>query len=343
MKIKKVLILSVMGLILWAAWGSKVNAEEDINYAHLQDEPIRIAVGDWSTLEDLQHRLMAVPKESIFIYVEAEGLNMRETAQRIKLCWDVNHNRNHYSVSISDTIEQAQDSDVLWPFLGLFGEEGESIMKQAAEEEDSYISFIRLEHVDDLEICTFEVRADRRKQYHLLITGEREDTEIELQHLVIPATWYTSYDYWTWFGRYMISQVDLNFDGEKDLLIHEGSSWGSGGAWNNYRAVVWDKNAEEFVWYPSFPEQISHLDFENERVIDRYRSGASYEAVCEYGVVDGEYTKTRELVLEYHGETSTCTLSYYEMGVLVKEYDATDMDTEEVAALYPDLDYWWRG
>ena len=343
MKMKRVLILSAMGLLLWAAWGREVYAEEDINFAHLENEPIRIVVEDWSALEDLQHRLTAVPKESIFIHVEAEGLNMRETAWRTKLCWDVNHGRNHYSVSISDTIEQAQDSDVLLPFLGLFGEEAEAIMKQAAEEEDSYISFVRLEHVDGLDICTFEVRADRRKQYHLLITGEREDTEIELQHLVIPATWYTSYDYWTWFGRYMISRVDLNFDGEEDLLIHEGSSWGSGGAWNNYRAVVWDKTSEEFVWYPSFPEQISHLDFENERVIDRYRSGASYEAVCEYGVVDGEYAKKRELIWEYHGETSTCTLSYYVMGALIKSYDATDMDTEAIAALYPDLDYWWRG
>ncbi|MCH5263289.1 MAG: hypothetical protein J1F42_10275 [Lachnospiraceae bacterium] len=343
MKIKKVLILSVMGFILWAAWGSKVNAEEDINYAHLQEEPIRIAVEDWSTLEELQHRLTAVPKDSIFIHVKSEGLNMRETAQRVKLCWNVNHSRNHYSVSISDAVEQAQDSDVLRPFLGLFGEEAEAIMKQAAEEEDSYISFIRLERVDELEICTFEVRADREKQYHLLITGEREDTKVEFQHLVIPATWYTSYGYWTWFGRYVISQVDLNFDGEKDLLIHEGSSWGSGGAWNNYRAVVWDKTVEEFVWYSSFPEQISHLDFENKRVVDRYQSGVGYEVVCEYGVVDGEYAKTRELIWEYHGETGTCTLSYCEMGILVKEYDATNMDLDEIATLYPDLDYWWRG
>lgn len=204
---KRALIPGILGLILWLVSGNEVNAEGDINYAYLEDDPIRIAVEDWSALEDLQHRLTAVPKESIFIHVEAEGLNMRETARRIKLCWDVNHSRNHYSVSISDTIEQAQDSDVLLPFLGLFGEEAEAIMKQAAEEEDSYISFVRLEHVDGLNICTFEVRADRRKQYHLLITGEREDTEIELQHLVIPATWYTSYDYWTWFGRYMISRV----------------------------------------------------------------------------------------------------------------------------------------
>lgn len=341
---KRTLIPGILGLILWLISGSEVNAEGDINYAYLEDDPIRIVVEDWSDLEELQHRLAAVPKESLFINVEAQGLNMRETARRIKLCWDVNHSRNHYAVSISYAVEQTQDLNGLLPFLGLFGEEAEAIMKQEAEEEDSYISFIRLERVDGLDICTFEVRADREEQYHLLITGEREDTEVAFQHLVIPTTWHIAgYDYWTWFGRYMISQVDINFDGEKDLLIHEGFSWASAGTWNDYRAAVWDKTAEKFIYYPSFPDRLIYLDFENERVIDYYRSEISCKEISEYGVVDGEYVRTRELIRKYHVETNTCTLTYYEMGVLIKKYDVTDMDTEEIAALYPDLDYWWRG
>ena len=172
-----------------------------------------------------------------------------------------------------------------------------------------------------------------------MFVGEWEETEVPFQYLVIPAT--DTYKYGVLFGRYNISQVDVNYDGKEDLLIHEGVSSGSGGTCGDYRAVVWEEDKKEFVWYPSFPEMLVFLEFNERKMIDRYRSGSSYEAVCEYSMVDGEYVKTRELVWEH--EIIASTLFYYEMGVLVEQHDVTEMDRDEVMSLYPDLDYWMRG
>ena len=84
-------------------------------------------------------------------------------------------------------------------------------------------------------------------------------------------------------------------------------------------------------------------------MIEYYRLGAPEERVTEYKVVDGEYTATRELAwitdtITYN-ETGNLidTLFYYEMGVLVREHDVTDMTSDEIYELYPDLDYWQRG
>lgn len=306
MKIKRAWLLCIIILLAWAAWGSRANVEEDTE---------------------------EVPGE-------ASEKNVEEI---LKQCQE--KNIDNLTISEDYPNQWAEDSDALIPFLDLFGEEAGAIMRRTAEEEDSYVSFLRLERIDGLDICSFAVRVSEEEQYHVMVRGEWEDTEISFQHMVIPSTGchkVHGHSYGELSG-YGILQVDLNFDGEKDLLIHEGSSWGSGGTWDNYRAAVWDKTAEEFIYYSSFPEQLVYLDFENERVIDYYRSEISCKGISEYGVVDGEYVRTRELIWKYHVETDTSTLSYYEMGVLVKQHDVSGLDRDEVAELYPDLDYWVYG
>lgn len=319
-----------------------------VDYNHVTEQPIYINLEDWKTLEETEHRLTSVPKESLNIYVASEELNMQDAAQLVKLCWDVNHQRNHYSISIVDFnitkdernhSQWAEDSDALLPFFDLFGEEAGAIMRRTAEEEDSYISFLRLERVGGLDICTFAVRASEKEQYHVLVTGEWEDTEVEFQHLVIPSTGtykaVSSYE----FSHYDISQIDINFDGQEDLLIYEGFTNGPFGA---YRVIVWDEDIGEFVWYPSFPDLLSWLEFNEQRVVRRSQSGLSHEIVCEYGVVDGEYVETRKASWDHKSDGSS-TLSYYEMGVLIEEHDVTGLVRNEIAAYYPDLDFWIWG
>ena len=317
--------------------GKQIRIEEYIRYDLVTEQPIYIDLEDWRTLEEAEHRLTSVPKESLYISVLNEELDLNETARRVKLCWDVNRHRNHYSVKIVDVVplRPTEDSDALVPFLDLFGEEAGAIMTQTAEGEDSYISFLRLEHVGGLDICTFAVRASEQEQYHVLVTGEWEDTEIEFQHLVVPATGSVGYS----VLNCGISQVDINYDGQDDLLIKEGFSGGSGGTFGVYRAVVWDDTAEEFIWYPSFPTHLVYLEFNEKRMITRYRLGASHEAVCEYSWVDGEYAETREVVWESEPDGSA-GLSYYEMGVLVRQHDVSGLDKNEYAEFYPDLAYW---
>ena len=319
-----------------------------VDYNHVTEQPIYINLEDWKTLEETEHRLTSVLKESLNIYVASEELNMQDAAQLVKLCWDVNHQRNHYSISIVDFnitkdernhSQWAEDSDALLPFFDLFGEEAGAIMRRTAEEEDSYISFLRLERVGGLDICTFAVRASEKEQYHVLVTGEWEDTEVEFQHLVIPSTGtykaVSSYE----FSHYDISQIDINFDGQEDLLIYEGFTNGPFGA---YRVIVWDEDIGEFVWYPSFPDLLSWLEFNEQRVVRRSQSGLSHEIVCEYGVVDGEYVETRKASWDHKSDGSS-TLSYYEMGVLIEEHDVTGLVRNEIAAYYPDLDFWIWG
>lgn len=319
-----------------------------VDYNHVTEQPIYINLEDWKTLEETEHRLTSVPKESLCINVAAKGLDMRDAVQSVKLCWDVNHQRNHYSVSITDfniTKDErdysrwAEDSDALLPFIDLFGEEAGAIMRRTAEEEDSYISFLRLERVGGLDICTFAVRASEKEQYHVLMTGKWEDTEVEFQYLVIPSTGtykaVSSYE----FSHYDISQIDINFDGQEDLLIYEGFTNGPFGA---YRVIVWDEDIGEFVWYPSFPDLLSWLEFNEQRVVRRSQSGLSHEIVCEYGVVDGEYVETRKASWDHKSDGSS-TLSYYEMGVLIEEHDVTGLVRNEIAAYYPDLDFWIWG
>ena len=319
-----------------------------VDYNHVTEQPIYINLEDWKTLEETEHRFTSVPKESLNIYVASEELNMQDAAQLVKLCWDVNHQRNHYSISIVDFnitkdernhSQWAEDSDALLPFFDLFGEEAGAIMRRTAEEEDSYISFLRLERVGGLDICTFAVRASEKEQYHVLVTGEWEDTEVEFQHLVIPSTGtykaVSSYE----FSHYDISQIDINFDGQEDLLIYEGFTNGPFGA---YRVIVWDEDIGEFVWYPSFPDLLSWLEFNEQRVVRRSQSGLSHEIVCEYGVVDGEYVETRKASWDHKSDGSS-TLSYYEMGVLIEEHDVTGLVRNEIAAYYPDLDFWIWG
>lgn len=316
--------------------GQQINIEEYVRYNLMEEQPIYIDLEDWRTLEEAAHRLMSVPKESLYISVLDEELSLNETARRVKLCWDVNRHRNHYSVKIVDVgpLRPTEDSDALIPFLDLFGEETGAIMRQTAEDEDSYISFLRLEHVGGLDICTFAVRASEREQYHVLVTGEWEDTGIGFQHLVVPATGDPG------VLNCGISQVDINYDGQDDLLINEGFSGGSGGSWGVYRALVWEDTAEEFVWYPSFPTHLVCLEFNEKRMITRYRMGAGHEAVREYRVVDGEYAETREVVWESEPDGSA-VLSYYEMETLVAQHDVSGLDKDEFAEFYPDLDYWF--
>ena len=170
---------------------------------------------------------------------------------------------------------------------------------------------------------------------------------MSFQHLVIPSTGHNMPTSRGEFDVYNIMQADINFDGRQDLLIQDGSHSGTGGSWRHYRAVVWEEEKGEFAWYPSFPEMLSYLILNDKRVIEHYRSGVSYEVVREYGVVNSEYVKTRELIREDHWETETSTLSYYEMGVLVKVHDTTDMSAGEFEALYEtlysDLNFWSKG
>ncbi len=244
----------------------------------------------------------------------------------------------------------------------LAGEEYAGAIGEALAREEGYLWFLRLERVGGLICCTFEIGEPVYEPdtyyyegdnivytnvgYYIAVSGEWERKEISCQCLRIPYTQMVHSSIGTG-GTYRVEEVDLNFDGKRDLLIHEGYSGGSGGSWGNYRAAVWEAETGTFVYFSSLPEQITSLEFDSRRVVDSYQLGVSYQVVEVYEVVDGEYVCTRKLVYQ-SGESDEgywAELSYYEMGELVETHRLShDNDMESLMdERYPDMDYWQKG
>lgn len=290
-------------------------------------------------LSETRQLLESLPEESIDITVDAGNLDTQELAFLLQKCWDRNQERERYGITIvywaSGQEESESQQITMAPFMSLFGELGGEIMKQEVAGGDSFLRFLRLERIGTLEVCTFAVNTKEREEYHVLLRGTWEGSEAVFQHLVIPATGRSEFA----DNNYFLTQADINFDGKEDLLIHEGNSGGSGGSWGNFRGILWNEAAEEFAYYPSFPEQLVFLEFNEERMISREKSGVFFEHVVVYEIVNGEYVLSRELIWN----RMEGTLSYYEMRKLVRVHDVTGFSAEEIKALYPDMDYWTEG
>lgn len=285
-------------------------------------------------------------------------MDIRETARVLREYWDRNNQKDGAYVSMTfwpDTDEAPDGMETYIQNLHtalttLAGAEYAAIIEDALPQGTDYLWFVRLEQIGGLTCCTFEIsepaygpnmygRTD--DSYYIIVEGTWEGAEVPRQCFHIPYTKSEGSS----IGRngYHLEKVDLNFDGRPDLLIHEGSSGGSGGSWGNYRALVWKEDTGKFAIFSSFPEQVSSLEFDRQRLVDSWCMGISYECVDIYGVVNGEYECTRSLVLQIvrRDEEYVTELSYYEMGELVETRVLSDGD--KVEELYPDMNYWRKG
>lgn len=290
------------------------------------------------TMQEAEEELRALPKERIGVCIENGDLDTGGIADELARCWDKYRGRNHYALSIMYAGEDEKREAAMLPFLNLLEDECRSVLEENWMDAENFPAYIRLERLNGLDIYTFHSDAQRKseeKEYLVILNGTWEGCEVSWQYVIFPGTEFV-FNYMP-SDPYCTTQADINYDGYGDLLIREGYSSGSGGSWTNYRGLIWKAETGKFVWYESLPDQISSFEFEKERIIERYQLGAFHEYVCEYRVIDGEYVETRKLAWE------DGTLFYYEMGVLVRQYDTTGMDYYDVCALYPDLDYWWRG
>lgn len=224
-------------------------------------------------------------------------------------------------------------------------EEEQQIIQGILEEEDSQLVRLVVNRLEELNCCLFETSEGQGLEFHLLLWGSWEGKEVR-QHQIL----FLNEEERDWpFPLEQLSEwcevkkEDMDFDGSPDLLIYEGSSSGTGGYAVHYRVIRWDESQGQFTYYPSFPFWITWLDLENKQVIDRGHSGVLYYEVRIYSVVDGEYRVVQELTIseeyvteEGEGETDSYwkkILSYYENGELVREYDVTGMDWDEMEEL----------
>lgn len=295
-------------------------------------------VTDAETLSEAQEKLAMLPEDCAGIFIENGELSTEELAEAFWRCWQ-HCRKDRYALSVAYAGEDEKGKDVMMPFAALMEEDCMMKLEAALTQKGSFPNYIRLERLNGLDIYTFRIRIPGQRyhedEYSVILNGTWEGREVCWQYVAFPTT-EIAIDYW-YYDRYSTIRADINYDGCADLFIREGYSWGSGGSWVNCRGIIWRADLGKFVWYESLPEQIDSIELEKKRLIDHYNLGAFEEHVIEYKVVGGEYREVRELA--WIDET----LSYYEMGVLVKEYDTTDMKYDEVCALYPDLDYWWEG
>lgn len=318
----------------------------------------RYTLSEDSECEDMKEHLPDCSGCRISARVDAWDLDVRETAKALRKYWERNKEKDGAYVSMTFWPDSDEAPDEVEGYIQnlhttlttLAGAEYAEIMEDALPQGSDYLWFVRLEQIGELTCCTFEIgepaygpnshgRTD--DSYYIIVEGNWEGEEVPRQCFHIPYTKSEGSS----IGRngYHIEKVDLNLDGRPDLLIHEGSSGGSGGSWGNYRALVWKEDAGQFAIFSSFPEQVSSLELDRQRIVNSWCMGTSYECVDIYGVVNGEYQCTRSLILQIvrRDEEYVTELSYYEMGELVETRVLSDGD--DVEELYPDMNYWRKG
>lgn len=338
---------------------------ENLSVVNLTDElpetGIHPTISELWQVTELEAYLPDLPSCSVQTEVYTWDLiTIRRTVDVLRRYWEENALQGHVSVSITfrlDALEEDEPPEetktrmqnIQTALCALAGPEYTEIIEEVSAQETEYLWFIRLEQIEGLTCCTFEISEpdyyphtykDNVCNYHIITEGRWEGKELPLQCLTVP---YTDSEMSS-IGvgdNYRLEQVDFNFDGKPDLLIHEGHSGGSGGSWSNYRALVWEENEGQFAYFPSFPAQVYKLEFDRQRIVYRWRVGAGKEYVFIFEIVNGEYVCTKYLLTEdsWDSEGNTViTLYYYEMGELVETHILSDYD--ERKTLYPDMDYW---
>ena len=294
------------------------------------------------TLSEVQEELERLTTENIGIRIEDGSLDTGGLADGLANCWQQYQNKNYYVLSVDYMGEEEQGKEAMTPFLDKMEEDCIKILEKELAKQGGFPDYIRFEKLKGLDIYTFRInipeKRDDEREYVVILNGTWENKEVCWQYVTFPTTGCSGYYA---YDVYAAMRADINYDGFPDLLIREGYSGGSGGSWTNYRGIIWKEDLGKFVWYESFPAQVSHFLLSEQRMISHSNSGILQEYVVEYKVVDGEYVVTRELA--WIAGMAESTLYYYEMGVLVKEYDTTDMSYWEMCDLYPDLDFWWKG
>lgn len=321
--------------------------------------------------DELERDLPGMRGCSVRAEIGEWGLDVEQTVRALRRHWEQLGRRDGSYVSLTFFPETYEESKSLPnaekelqgmqdALLMLAGPEYAEMIREVMEQEEGCLWFVRLEQVGELTCCTFEVgepayspipineqaytpdcypKLEEEKNdfvyYYVAVEGEWEGKEVKGQCFRIPYTFETTKSIWA----DSIEGIDLNFDGEKDLLIRD---LVYEGRWDDCRALVWEEEAGRFAYFPSFPANVYRLETDRQRVVDSGAIGEWMQYVLIYEIINGEYVCTQKLILLDQMD-GTYELSYYEMGELAESHILSS-DWEEMraqrAALYPDMDYW---
>lgn len=339
-------------------------------YNDQSEGAIRIGLQEPQNCDELESRLLGLPACSVHVEILEWNLDVEQVVKTLRRHWEDGGGQDGFYVSMtfhSDMFQEEQKPADVEKYIQtmqealctLAGAEYAEMIQDAMAQEAGYLWFVQLERVGELTCCTFEIGEPAYSPdtyvcfdeaaddfvytnigYYIAVMGKWEGKEVQGQCFRIPYTFNELHSIGIGMG-YGIEGADVNFDGGQDLLIHEGSSGGSGGSWSNYRALVWE--AGQFTYFPSFPENVHLLQFDRQRVVNRGDIGTT-QYVLIYEVVNGEYVCTRKLLCEFHTD-GTYELSYYEMDELVETHIFSDWKEAERLRreLYPDMSYWQQG
>lgn len=309
-----------------------------------------------SECRDLESHLPDCKSSRVQARIYTWDLDVQKTAEALRAHWKKTAETDGAYVSMTffpdqdeaPADEKAYIQKIHTALCTLAGTTYTKMIEETLRHEKGYLWFVRLEQVEGLTCCTFEIGEPdfspptyegNTCNYYVITEGSWEGKAVPLRLFKIPYTDSETYSIAMNSG-YHLAPVDFNFDKKSDLLICEGSSGGSGGSWSNYRALAWNDAIGQFERFSSFPTQVFQLEFDRQRIINRWQMGVSYECIEIYEIVNGEYVCTRSLVTDYkaNGEIQ---LIYSEMGEPVRTHILSDIDERET--LYPDMNYWLQG
>lgn len=352
-----------------------MDEQADIENLHILNDQsegkIHVEMCEIRDCDELEKYLPGLPGCSVHAEIREWGLDVEQTVRALRRHWEQDDRRDGYSVSLTlhpnmfeedrkpaDSEKELQGmQDALLTFGG---PEYAEMIREAMEQEEGCLWFVRLEQVGELTCCTFEVgepayspipineqaytpdcypKLEEEKNdfvyYYVAVEGKWEGKEVKGQCFRIPYTFETTNS----IGADSIEGIDLNFDEKKDLLIRDVVYEGR---WDDCRALVWEEEAGRFAYFPSFPANVYRLETDRQRMVDSGAIGEWMQYVLIYEIINGEYVCTQKLILLDQMD-GTYELSYYEMGELVETHRLSSDDWEEVerqrGELYPDMDY----
>lgn len=322
--------------------------------------------------DELERDLPGMRGCSVRAEIGEWGLNVEQTVRALRRHWKQLDRRDGSYVSLTFFPETYEESKSLPnaekelqgmqdALLMLAGPEYAEMIREAMEQEEGCLWFVRLEQVGELTCCTFEIgepayspipineqantpdcypKLEEEKNdfvyYYVAVEGKWEGKEVKGQCFRIPYPFETTNS----IGAERIEGIDLNFDGKKDLLIRDMFY-----EWYDCRALVWEEEAGRFAYFPSFPANVYRLETDRQRIVDSGAIGEWMQYVLIYEIINGEYVCTQKLIMLDQID-GTYELSYYEMGELAETHMLSDEEWErerQGGGLYPDMAYWMQG